>query len=129
MTPTLDTPPSAAPGWEGYKVHLSETCDEASTTGRPHLITNVATTDATFTDVEMLEHIHTGLHRRNLLPDEHIVDAGYTSAELMISTRREFSITLLGPLRIDNSPQARTRSCFDRTAFIIDWDNQRVTCR
>ena len=86
----------------------------------PHLLTNVATTDATVTDVEMLEPIHTGLDRRNLLPDEHIVDAGYTSAELMVSTRRDFSITLLGPLRIDNSPQARTSSGFDRTAFTID---------
>jgi transposase len=115
-------------GWEGYKVHLSETCDDATTTGLPHLITNVATTDATVTDVEMIEHIHTGLGRHNLLPDEHVVDAGYTSAELMVSTQRDFGITLLGPLRIDNSPQARTNSGFDRTAFIIDWDNQRVTC-
>lgn len=115
-------------GWEGYKVHLSETCDDATTTGLPHLITNVATTDATVTDVEMLEHIHTGLDHRNLLPDEHIVDAGYTSAELMVSTQSDFSITLLGPLRIDNSPQARTSSGFARAAFTIDWDNHRVTC-
>jgi hypothetical protein len=76
----------------------------------------------------MLEHIHTGLDHRNLLPDEHIVDAGYTSAELMISTQSDFSITLLGPLRIDNSPQARTSSGFARAAFTIDWDNHRVTC-
>jgi hypothetical protein len=115
-------------GWEGYKVHLSETCDDTTATDLPHLITNVATTDATLTDVEMPEHIHTGLEHRNLLPDQHIVDAGYTSAELMVSTRRDFRITLLGPLRIDNSPQARTRSGFDRTAFTIDWDNHRVTC-
>jgi len=116
-------------GWEGYKVHLSETCDDATTTGLPHLITNVATTDATVTDVEMIEHIHTGLARHNLLPDQHIVDAGYTTcAELMVSTQRDFGITLLGPLRIDNSAQARTNSGFDRTAFTIDWDNQRVTC-
>jgi hypothetical protein len=95
----------------------------------PHLITNVATTDATLTDVEMPEPIHTGLEGRNLLPDEHIVDAGYTTcAELMISTQSEFSITLLGPLRIDNSPQARTSSGFARAAFTIDWDNHRVTC-
>src|SRR5262249_11511602 len=64
--------------------------DDASATGLPHLITNVVTTDATVTDVEMLEHIHTSQKRRNLLPDEHIVDAGYTCAELMVSTRRDF---------------------------------------
>src|SRR5262249_2300167 len=33
-------------GWCGYKVHLSETCDPDA----PHLITHVATTDATVTD-------------------------------------------------------------------------------
>jgi hypothetical protein len=94
----------------------------------PHLITNVATTDATVTDVEMPEPIHTGLEDRNLLPDVHIVDAGYTSAELMISTRRDFSITLLGPLRIDHSAQARAGGGFDRAAFTIDSDHRRVIC-
>ncbi|MEU5847914.1 IS1182 family transposase [Saccharopolyspora shandongensis] len=115
-------------GWEGYKVHVTETCDDVTATGRPHLVTNVATTDATVTDVEMLEQIHTDLDRRNLLAGEHIVDAGYTSAELMISAQRDFGITLLGPLRVDTSPQARTKSGFDRTAFTIDWDNQQATC-
>ncbi|MCW2639032.1 MAG: transposase family protein [Dactylosporangium sp.] len=115
-------------GWEGYQVHLTETCDDATETGLPHLVTNMATTDATVTDVERTEQIHTGLNRRNLLPHEHIVDAGYTSAELMVGARRDFGITLVGPLRIDNSPQARTGGGFDRTAFTIDRDNQRVTC-
>ena len=75
----------------------------------------------------MLEQIHTDLDRRDLLPGEHIVDAGYTSAELLVGAQRDFGITLVGPLRIDNSPQARTGGGFDRTAFTIDWDNQRVT--
>lgn len=33
-------------GWEGYKIHISETCDDVTETGLPHLVTNVATTDA-----------------------------------------------------------------------------------
>jgi transposase len=115
-------------GWEGYKVHLSETCDDATVTGLPHLITNVATTDATVTDVEMLEQVHTALDRRNLLPDEHLVDAGYTSAELMVSAQRDCGLTLLGPLRIDHSAQARAGGGFDRAAFTIDWDHRRVIC-
>jgi hypothetical protein len=123
-----DTPPSAATASEGYKVHVSEACDDAAVTGRPHLLTNVATTDATVTDVEMLEQVHTGLGRRDLLPDEHLVDAGYTSAELMVSAQRDFGITLWGPLRTDHSAQARTGDGFDRAAFLIDWDHQRVIC-
>jgi transposase len=115
-------------GWEGYKVHLSETCDEVTVTGLPHLVTNVATTDAAVTDVEVLEQIHTDLARRNLLPGEHIVDAGYTSADLMVTARQDFGITLLGPLRIDNSEQARAGGGFDRASFTIDWEQQQVTC-
>jgi transposase len=115
-------------GWEGYKVHLSETCDDATVTNRPHLVTHVATTDATITDVEMLEQLHTGLASRNLLPSEHLVDAGYTSAELMIGAQRDFGITLVGPLRTNHSPQARTEDGLDRAAFIIDWDHQHVIC-
>lgn len=115
-------------GWEGYKVHLSETCDDTVATGRPHLVTNVATTDATITDVEMLEQVHTGLDRRHLLPAEHLVDAGYTSAELMVNTQRDSGIALTGPLRTDHSAQARTGGGFDRAAFTIDWEHQQVTC-
>jgi transposase len=105
-------------GWEGYKVHLSETCDDATTTGLPHLITNVATTDATVTDVEILEHLHTGLGRHNLLPDEHIVDAGYTSAELMVSTRRDFNIRLPVRLRL-RPPRWAAELGFSLTDLIL----------
>jgi hypothetical protein len=115
-------------GWEGYTVHLSETCNDATVTGRPHLVTHVATTDATVTDVEMLEQVHTDLDRRHLRPDEHLVDAGYTSAELMVGAQRDSGITLTGPLRTDHSAQARASDGFDRAAFAIDWDHQRATC-
>lgn len=115
-------------GWEGYKIHLTETCDDVTATGLPHLVTNVVTTDATVTDVEVLERIHTDLDRRDLLPDEHIVDAGYTSADLMVGARREHGITLLGPLRVDNSAQTRTGDGYGRAAFTIDWDQRQVTC-
>ena len=37
--------------WVGYKVHLTETCDEST----PHLIVNVETTPATTPDDNMLE--------------------------------------------------------------------------
>jgi hypothetical protein len=115
-------------GWQGYKIHLTETCDDMAVTGRPHLVTNVATTDATVTDVERLEQVHTDLDRRDLLPGEHIVDAGYTSAELLVSSQRDFGVTLLGPLREGNSAQSRTPDGYDRSAFTIDWDQRRVTC-
>ncbi len=45
--------------WDGYKVHLTETCGED---GVPNLVTNVATTVATVTDNAMNEEIRIDAH-------------------------------------------------------------------
>jgi transposase len=120
-------------GWLGYKVHISETCSEAADddpeSGRPpapNLITNVATTQASRPDVAMTEPIHDALAGAGLSPAEHAVDAGYTSADLLLAARAR-GITLLGPLLADNSPQARSGG-YTTEAFTIDWDHQQVAC-
>jgi transposase len=119
--------------WLGYKVHLTETCTGAAGddpgTGRaaaPNLITNVATTRAAVPDAAMTEPVHDALASRDLLPGEHAVDAGYTSADLLLAARAR-GITLLGPLPADNSPQARAGG-YTADAFTIDWEHQQVTC-
>lgn len=53
--------------WTGYKVHLTETCEQDS----PHLITHVATTTAPTTDERLTETIHEELQQANLLPSQH----------------------------------------------------------
>ena len=116
-------------GWEGYKVHLSETCDEPEPDGTrqaPNLITNVATTAASVPDAAMTEPVHGMLAAAGLLPAEHAVDAGYTSAGLLLDARAR-GITLLGPLLSGSPPQARTGG-YTAEAFTIDWDRQQVTC-
>src|SRR3954467_1512715 len=55
--------------WVGYKVHLTETCDEE----KPHLIVNVETTPATTPDDNMTKPVHESLKERSLLPGEHLV--------------------------------------------------------
>ena len=60
----------------GYKVHLTETCDE----DRPHLIVNVETTPATTPDDNMIKAVHESERARSLLPGEHLVDKGYTDS-------------------------------------------------
>lgn len=111
--------------WNGYKVHVSETChteaeaeaeagagagqDVGVTPVPPNLITHVATTDATVPDNQMTTVIHQALARRGLLPAEHYLDSGYPSAELLASSREEFGITLVTPVLLDHSPQARAR--------------------
>jgi Transposase DDE domain len=120
-------------GWLGYKLHLTETCDPTDPSGGvggvgPRVITNVETTDATVSDHEMTEVIHQHLARDQRLPAEHVVDAGYTSAELLLSSPTDYGITLLGPVSPDPAWQARIPDAFDITRFHLDWDTHQATC-
>ena len=116
-------------GWAGYKVHISETCCEPEPDGTreaPNLITSVATTEATVPDAAMTGPIHDTLEAAGLAPGEHAVDAGYTSADLLLDARAR-GITLLGPLLSASPPQARSGG-YTAETFTIDWDHQQVTC-
>lgn len=124
--------------WIGYKVHFTETCDDPApespgespaaegTAQALRLVTNVATTAATVPDVAMTQPIHDTLESRSLAPGEHAVDAGYTSADLLLASRAR-GITMVGPLLADTSAQARSGG-YTAADFTIDWDHQQVTC-
>lgn len=109
--------------WTGYKVHLSETCDE----GLPRLITNVYTTAATTQDVSCTDLIQKSLQEKDLLPARHLVDTGYIDAQLVIESSSKYGIELFGPMRMNPSWQARTGG-IDAAQFQIDWDNHRARC-
>ena len=111
-------------GWDGYKAHYTETCEPDTA----HMITHVSTTDGTVADVEMTSTVHEGLARRGLLPAEHVVDSGYTSAELIVTARDAHGIELIGPLRADTTWQTKNPDAFDHSYFDIDWDAQQVRC-
>ena len=102
--------------WVGYKVHLSEICEES----QPHLITQVATAISTSSDIEALPQIHQGLADKSLLPSQHLVDTGYISAEMLVESRETHQVDLVGPARQDYNRGAgalagtgggRLRSC------------------
>jgi transposase len=57
--------------WSGYKVHVTETCDEDSA----HLVTHVLTRPAMQPDMASTADIHRRLADKGLLPAEHLVDA------------------------------------------------------
>ena len=59
--------------WVGYKVHLTETCDE----NQPHLITQVETRPAIEQDNEATAQIQEHLMENELAPSQPLVDAGY----------------------------------------------------
>ncbi len=109
--------------WTGYKVHLSETCDEEL----PRIITNVLTTVATTQDVSCTDDIQKTLQAKNLLPARHLVDTGYVDAELVIESAGKYGIELFGPMRLNPSWQARTGG-IDAAQFQIDWDHRQARC-
>ncbi len=115
--------------WFGYKIHLSESCDDdGGDNHAPNLVTNVATTDATVADASMTEPIHQALAGRQLAPGEHYVDSGYPSAALVASSLKDFDTVLVSPLLGDCSPQARAGAGYDRSAFAIDFEQQHALC-
>ncbi|MDX2661029.1 IS1182 family transposase [Streptomyces stelliscabiei] len=111
-------------GWCGYKTHLSETCEPDA----PHLITHVLTTDATVADAEVTEVVHQGLASRELLPDEHDVDAGYVTAAHIVVARDAHGIELLGPVGLDTCHENYEGEHFTQSAFTIDWQAKKATC-
>jgi transposase len=110
--------------WTGYKVHLTETCDEDT----PHVITDVQTTPAPQSDCDLLPTIQTALAARELLPTEQLVDTGYVSAEHLVTSQSKHQVTMLGPVNPDSSWQAKAQQGFDVAAFGIDWETHTATC-
>jgi transposase len=105
-------------------VHVTETCDEDS----PAIITHVETSLATTVDQAVVEPIHQALADKQLLPAEHLVDAGYMAAGNLVSSQDEHQVDLLGPVQVDHSWQARQGLGFEVACFAIDWEQRLVTC-
>ena len=110
--------------WTGYKVHVTETCDENT----PHLLIHVETTPATTQDKELTEPIHQRLADKQLLPSEHFADTGYVDGPQLVTRKPEYGIDLLGPVTVDPSWQAKAGQGFDAARFTIDWQAKQATC-
>ena len=110
--------------WTGYMVHVSETCEPTA----PHLLTHVHTTPATVHEAQCTTPIQQALVDKDVPPDEHLVDAAYISAELLVKSREDHGIALRGPTRPDVSWQAQVEGAYSLDQFVIDWDQQQVRC-
>jgi hypothetical protein len=116
--------------WLGYKLHVTETCDDQPRcgcpaagdggTGRrrgheeertapafPNLITHVATTEATVPGSQMTAVVCGDLAAKNLAPGRSYLDSGYLSAALVVTALATWGVALTGPLLADTSAQAR----------------------
>ena len=110
--------------WTGYKVHLTETCESDF----PHLITHVETTVATTQDPTVLPSIHQALSEKEILPQQHLVDLGYTSAQLIANSQKEYGIDLFGPVALNAKWQAKEGKGFDLSNFRVNWKRKVVYC-
>ena len=110
--------------WTGYMVHLTESCDANA----PRLMVHVDTTPANIHEAMRTGAIHDALAAKGLPPSQHLVDAGYVSAEQLVGARERHGIDLVGPTRKDVSWQHRTEGAFGIEAFVVDWESQQVRC-
>jgi len=110
--------------WVGYRVHITETCEE----GLPNIITDIQTAPGPVADGDATPLIHETLKERNLLPERQFVDTGYLDAELLAESKHRYGVDLYGPTRPDYKWQAREKTGFEAAAFSIDWENEVATC-
>jgi transposase len=110
--------------WTGYMVHVSETCEPTT----PHLLTHVHTTPATVHEAQCTAPIQQALVDKDVPPREHLVDAAYIDAELLVDSREEHGIILRGPTRPTPGWQAQVEGAYTIDQFTVDWERQVVTC-
>jgi transposase len=89
--------------WLGYTVHLTETCDQ-------------------------VPRIHAALKERGVLPDEHLMDQGYVDAKVLVTSKEEVGVTIVGPAAADHSWQARTEGGLVAGQFGVEWESKQVSC-
>src|SRR4051794_29371725 len=110
--------------WVGYVVHLTETCDDDAV----HLITHAMTTAATVHEARCTAAIHEALAGKGLAPGEHLVDSAYVDAGLLVRSREDHGIDLVGPGRPDPAWQTRVEGAFALERFEVDWEGRRARC-
>lgn len=92
------------------------------------MITHVVTTDATVNDAMVVEEVHDRLTSKGLLPGEHLLDAGYTSAELLLTAPTTRGVSVVGPVRSNNTRQSASGGDFGKSAFTINWPAKHALC-
>ena len=110
--------------WIGYKVHLTETCEQEQV----EVITHVETTYAPVADVEQVATIHEALCAKGVAPGEHFVDSGYMDVRLLLAEQHSKGIRLVGPVRPDPRWQAQQQTGYAAADFTFDWQAKEATC-
>jgi len=70
----------------------------------------------------------TMLPQTDLTPRQHLLDTGYITAPLLVSSQQRYGIEVIGPGRPDVKWQANTEGGIDVSQFRLDWDRKPPTC-
>jgi transposase len=111
--------------WVGYKVHLTETCEDDTL----HLITQVETTPATEADNVALPRIHQELDERALstwgTPGGHHL---WRRRNYCSPARRRMEWSCSVPCASISNGKRKLVPESDMSAFLVDWEAQQVIC-
>lgn len=110
--------------WSGYKVHVTESCDEDAA----HLVTHVMTRPAMEPDMASTAAIHERLAAKGLTPAEHFVDSAYVDAALLVDSRQDHGVSLEGPVRGMARRRTQAERAYEQRHFHIDWEREQVLC-
>lgn len=72
--------------------------------------------------------IHAALAAKALAPGQHLVDAAYVSAALLVRSRADHGVDLVGPPRGDPSPQTAAGGGYGVHAFRVDFARREAVC-
>jgi transposase len=103
---------------------LTECCDPDTAL----IITDVKTASASTPDAKVVPEVHQSLAERGLLPSQHLVDSGYIDAELLVSSKEQYGVDLMGPTLQDTQWLAQQAQGFASSDFVIDWEAKSATC-
>lgn len=107
--------------WVGGRLQVTETAEDKVT---QQFITDIDVVAANRDDSEVVDQIQKRLQERDLKPDEHDVDQGYTSGPNLAQSAAR-GIELLGPVAQDTAgkPEGLRQSDFK-----LDFETKQATC-
>ncbi len=89
-------------------MHITETCDDDAPSLIPHVETMSGPTD----DGAALAPTQAALQAKDLLPSLQVVDTGYMDSKLLVTSKHQYGVELVGPPRRDERWQARSGQGF-----------------
>ena len=110
--------------WTGYMVHVSETCGSEEA----HLLTHVHTTPATVHEAQCTEPLQQARVDKALAPKEHFVDAASVDAAVLVSSRHDHGMDVIGPPRPHVSWQTQVEGAYPIEQCTRDWEHEQVLC-